>query len=123
MTLAWVVIAAPLAGALVNGLLGCRSLRDRAHWVAVPAAGLSALAGLGVFLQAWRGGVGTSNLYTWLAVGGLRVPLGIQVDALSAVMVLVVTFVGFWIHVYSVGYMHGDPGYPRFFAYLFLGRP
>jgi NADH-quinone oxidoreductase subunit L len=120
MTFAWIVLAAPLAGVLINGLLGCRYLRDRAHWVAVPAAGLSAVAGLGVFFQAWGGGVQTSDLYTWLAVGDLRIPLGIQVDALSAMMVLVVTFVGFWIHVYSIGYMHGDPGYARFFTYLNL---
>jgi len=120
MIFAWIVLAAPLLGVLVNGLLGCRYLKERAHWVAVPAAGLSALAGVGVFLQARRGGLQTSDLYTWLAAGDLRIALGIQVDALSVVMVLVVTFVGFWIHVYSIGYMHGDPGYARFFIYLNL---
>ena len=70
--------------------------------------------------QAPEGAVLRDHLYTWLVAGPLRVDAGLLLDRLSATMVLVVTGVGFLIHVYSVGYMHDDPGFARFFAYLNL---
>src|SRR6185295_9612587 len=60
------------------------------------------------------------QIYTWIAAGPFHADAALRLDALSAVMVLVVTGVGFLIHVYSIGYMHDDPGYARFFAYLNL---
>ncbi len=60
------------------------------------------------------------DIYTWIASGELSVNIGFRLDALSVIMCLVVTGVGFLIHVYSVGYMHGDPGFKRFFIYLNL---
>ncbi|HEX9564685.1 MAG TPA: NADH-quinone oxidoreductase subunit L [Gemmatimonadaceae bacterium] len=85
--------------------------------------GLSFAVALGVFavvagMQAEAPFVKT--LFPWLVAGGLNVPAALQVDQLSMVMTLVVTGVGFLIHVFSVGYMQDDPGYPRYFAYLNL---
>src|SRR5439155_9966092 len=67
-----------------------------------------------------RGATYTGQLYPWIVAGALKAGVSVQVDQLAAVMLLVVTGVGFLIHVYSIGYMHGDPGYARFFAYLNL---
>src|SRR5262245_54725732 len=60
------------------------------------------------------------TLWTWFEAGSFRANVSLLLDPLSAVMCLVVTFVGFLIHVYSTGYMHGDPGYRRYFVYLNL---
>jgi NADH-quinone oxidoreductase subunit L len=116
----WLVPAFPLGGVVLNGLLGRRYLRDRAHWVAVPAAGLSFVVALLISLQVFRGRTLDVNLYAWVVSGDFQVPIGFLVDPLSTVMMLTVTFVGLLIHIYSIGYMHGDPGYPRFFVYMNL---
>ena len=116
----WLVPAFPLAGVVINAFLGRSHLRERAHLVAVPAAGLSFLAALVVSLPVFAGQTVHVELYPWVVAGNLNVPVGFLVDPLSTVMMLTVTFVGFLIHVYSIGYMHGDPGYPRFFLYLNL---
>ena len=118
--LIWLVPAFPLVGVVLNGLFGRSHLRARAHWVAVPAAGLSFVVALLISLQVFRGHSLDVTLYPWVVAGNFQVPIGFLVDPLSTVMMLTVTFVGFLIHVYSIGYMHGDPGYPRFFAYLNL---
>jgi NADH-quinone oxidoreductase subunit L len=73
-----------------------------------------------VFFRAVGGHTLDWDVYSWLKVGDFQVPIGFLVDPLSAVMMLVVTFVGFLIHVYSIGYMHDDRGYARFFTYLNL---
>lgn len=109
----------PLIGVLINGLFGAK-IKDRAHLIAVPAAGLSCVVAFVVFFQTLGGETLDWDVYPWLAVGDMKVPIGFLVDPLSTVMMLVVTFVGFLIHVYSIGYMHGDRGYARFFTYLNL---
>src|SRR5574341_1028334 len=119
LELVWLVVALPLAGVVINGLLGHR-IGHRAHVVAVGATGLSAALALGIFVHVTLGARLDWDAYTWVSVGDFRAPLGFLVDPLSAVMMLVVTFVGFLIHVYSKGYMHDDPGYPRFFTYMNL---
>ncbi|MGH7370733.1 MAG: NADH-quinone oxidoreductase subunit L, partial [Candidatus Methylomirabilales bacterium] len=105
---------------VLNGLFGRSHLRARAHWVAVPAAGCSFLVALLIALEVFAGRTLDLNLYPWIVAGNFQVPIGFLVDPLSTVMMLTVTFVGLLIHIYSIGYMHGDPGYPRFFAYLNL---
>jgi NADH-quinone oxidoreductase subunit L len=121
VSLVWLVPVLPLLGVIVNGLFGRTVIRERAHLVAVPAAGLSCLVALLVFVDVvLRGATLDWDLYTWMAAGDFRVSVGFLVDPLSAVMMLTVTFVGFVIHVYAVGYMHDDPGYPRFFTYMNL---
>jgi NADH-quinone oxidoreductase subunit L len=88
--------------------------------VAVPAVGLSCLVALLISLQVFAGQTLDLNLYPWVVAGNLEIPVGFLVDPLSTVMMLTVTVVGFLIHVYSIRYMHGDPGYPRYFTYLNL---
>lgn len=119
MKLVALVPLLPLIGFLINGLFGAR-IKDRAHLVAIPAAGLSCLVAFIVFFQAIGGATLDWDVYSWLKVGNLTVPIGILVDPLSTVMMLVVTFVGLLIHIYSIGYMHGDRSFARFFTYLNL---
>jgi NADH-quinone oxidoreductase subunit L len=115
----WLIPAFPLAGALTNIFFG-RSTGHRAHWIAVPALGASFLFACAVAARVWSGAPFTTTLGAWIVAGDFETGITAYVDNLSAVMLLVVTGVGFLIHLYSVGYMHGDPGYARFFAYLNL---
>jgi NADH-quinone oxidoreductase subunit L len=118
--LIWPIPALPLAGALV-GLFFGRRLGHRAHWVAVPAIGFAFVFALGAFLRVWRRDeIFAGPLWDWIVADTFRAPLTLQLDHLSATMLLVVTGVGFLIHVYSIGYMHEDVDYPRFFTYLNL---
>src|SRR5512142_3028599 len=119
LKLVWLVPVLPLVGVVVNGIFG-RWVRTRAHLLALATTGLSCLIAFGIFLQALGGQTLDWDVYQWVPVGELNAAVGFLVDPLSAVMMMVVTFVGFLIHVYSVGYMHGDPGYARFFTYLNL---
>jgi NADH-quinone oxidoreductase subunit L len=115
----WLIPALPLAGALVNILFG-RVVGHRAHWVAVPALVGSFLASCAVFGRVSSEGSFTATLFRWIVAGDFDTSVTAYVDPLTGVMLLVVTGVGSLIHLYSIGYMHGDPGYPRFFAYLNL---
>jgi len=119
LKLIWLVPVLPLVGVAINGIFG-RWTRDRAHLLGVGTTGLSCLIALGIFLRTLGGETLNWDVYSWVAVGEFHATVGFQVDPLSAVMMVVVTFVGFLIHVYSVGYMHGDAGYARFFTYLNL---
>ncbi len=118
---AWLIPLFPALGVLINGLLGAR-VRDRAGHVASLMAGLSFLIVLGVANEMifGPGGSHTVHVWTWVTTGTLQASVSILIDPLSTIMLLVVAGVGFFIHVYAIGYMHGDPGYPRFFAYLNL---
>jgi NADH-quinone oxidoreductase subunit L len=118
-TAVWLVPAFPLAGALLNMVFG-RLLGRRAHWVAVPAVAASFAAALAVFAGLETGRPAVVALYPWIVAGPFQAWVNALVDPLTGVMLLVVTGVGLLIHVYSVGYMHGDPGYARYFAYLNL---
>ncbi|MBI4611142.1 MAG: NADH-quinone oxidoreductase subunit L [Candidatus Rokubacteria bacterium] len=115
----WLIPLFPLVGTLVNALLG-RVIGARAHWVAVPATGASFLAAYVLFVRVLDGETYTGDLFPWIVAGEFRTAVTAHVDQLSAVMLLVVTGVSFLIHLYSAGYMHGDPGYARYFAYLNL---
>jgi NADH-quinone oxidoreductase subunit L len=113
------VPAFPLAGALLNVVFG-RLTGRRAHWIAVPALAGSFLASCSVAASAWSGPPLSTTLFSWIVAGDFETGVTAYVDPLTAVMLLVVTGVGFLIHLYSIGYMHDDPGYARFFAYLNL---
>jgi NADH-quinone oxidoreductase subunit L len=116
----WLIPAFPLGGALLNVLFG-RVIAQRAHWIAVPALAGSFLSAWAVFARVWGGQAsGRATLFTWVVAGDFETSVTAHIDPLTAVMLLVVTGVGLLIHLYSVGYMHGDPGYARFFAYLNL---
>jgi len=117
---AWLVPVLPLLG-FVAILALTRYLGDRAAHIATAVSGVVFVLAIAIAVQVL--GAPASYLRpmpTWIDVGGLTVTFELLVDQLSTVMLLVVTGVGFLIHVYSVGYMHGDPRYARFFAYLNL---
>lgn len=111
----------PLLAVLVNGLLGSRYSHDLAHRLAWGSVGLSFLCTIGVFTDVMRTGVSHEVIvYQWIFGGDLAINLAYLVDPLTCAWLLVVTGVGFLIHVYSVGYMHGEAGFTRFFTYMNL---
>jgi len=109
----------PFAAFVILGLFG-RWIKDKAHLVAVPAVVASFLLSVLAFLQVADGHHTTMPLYTWLTSGDLRVGLGMTIDRLTAAMLILVTTVSALVHVYTIGYMRGDKGYARFFAYIAL---
>ncbi len=118
----WLIPLLPLAGAAVNGLLVRNRHKRLATLVGLAAPGASLLLTLGVlwqYLGGYAGEVFRHAVYSW-TVGELSIDVAFQLDPLSAVMTFVVTFVGFLIHVYSVGYMGHEEGYRRYFSYLNL---
>ena len=119
MSTVWLIPALPLLGALLNMAFG-RITGRRAHWVAVTAVAGSFVASCAVFARVRSGTAFTTSLFSWIVAGDFEASVTALVDPLTGVMLLVVTGVGLLIHVYSVGYMHDDPGYPRYFAYLNL---
>jgi NADH-quinone oxidoreductase subunit L len=125
LSLLWVVPALPLAGFLVNGALALAGSRAK-RVVSIVGVGtlVLAFAAAALFVLGFTRLPSADPLvfryWPWLAVGELQVSVALQLDHLSAVMLLVVTGVGALIHVFSVGYMHEDPGYARYFAYLNL---
>ncbi|OGW14159.1 MAG: hypothetical protein A3G93_00225 [Nitrospinae bacterium RIFCSPLOWO2_12_FULL_45_22] len=117
----WLIPFFPAVGFVINGLLGRKYIKDRSHYPGVISVGLSLLVAILVFWEvAFGRGGGDVVLYQWIIGTGLEANVGFLIDPLSAVMIMVVCGVGFLIHVYSIGYMHGDGGYYRFFAYLNL---
>ena len=119
--LAWLIPVFPVIGVLINGLFG-RHVGEKAGPIASVMAGLSFLVVLGIATQMifGAGGSHTVPLWTWVEAGSFSASMSFLIDPLSTIMLLVVAGVGFLVHVYAVGYMHGDPGYPRFFTYLNL---
>ncbi len=120
----WLIPLFPMLGAIVNGLFGKRLPKGLVHTIACGTMFLSFLVSVWGFLTL-RGlpvteRVLVQKLFPWIVSGGTMVDLGYLLDPLSCVMILVVTGVGFLIHVYSIGYMHHDPSYSRFFTYLNL---
>ena len=117
--LVWLIPLFPLVGSLFNGSSGGPSVTRRTG-SPVPALFASFVTSCMVFARVWNGETWTGDLFTWVVAGTFKTAVTAQVDQLSAVMLLVVTGVGFLIHLYSIGYMHDDAGYARFFTYLNL---
>jgi NADH-quinone oxidoreductase subunit L len=120
----WLIPLFPAIGFLLNGLLGKRLGNRFVSWVGPSAIGLSFLTTLLIFFEL-IGKPPSERLFEkvifdWVASGSLQTVVGYQIDPLSILMALVVSGVSFFIHIYSVGYMHDDPGYPRYFTYLNL---
>jgi len=122
LDLLWLIPALPFAGAAINGLVLRNRHKPLVTAVGVGFPGISLLLALAA-LVGWSGSVRPEafqqTLWEW-SVGPASFDIGFRLDALSAVMLFVVTFVGFWIHVYSVGYMGHEEGYRRYFSYLNL---
>ncbi|RMH38259.1 MAG: NADH-quinone oxidoreductase subunit L [Nitrospirae bacterium] len=109
----------PFFAFLVIGLFG-HWLRDRSHWVAVPAVLLSFVLSVAAFWEVASGRTLSIQLYTWAVSGDFTIDLGLYVDQLTVAMLLLVTIVSSLVHIYTIGYMHGEPGYARFFANIAL---
>ena len=116
------IVLAPLIAAILAGLFGRRIGRTAAHTVTIGGVGLSCLLSLWVLKAHAFDGAAPFNqaLYTWGVVDGLRLEVGFLVDNLTALMMCVVTFVSLMVHIYTIGYMHDDDGYQRFFSYISL---
>src|SRR5438132_2887937 len=120
----WLIPALPFAGFLLNGLFGSRAGKKFVSFVGPLSAGRSAVvATIAVFQYHAAhpdGGRFVNIVYNWISSGGIGADLAFQLDPLSVVMLMVVTWVGTLIHIYSVGYMGHESGYARYFSYLNL---
>jgi len=109
----------PLAAFCINIVLGRSLIREHAHLISIPAVLGSWIVSVLVLLDLNDNENAISQrLFTWIPSGDFNVEVSLYADQLTAIMLMVVTTVGLLVHVYSVGYMHGDPGYYRFFSYL-----
>ena len=109
----------PLVSFLILGLFG-HWIKEKAHFVAVPAVLVSWSLSLLVFFDVANGHQTSFPLYTWLTSGTLDIHIGFSIDRLTAVMLLLITTVSSLVHIYTIGYMRGDAGYARFFGYIAL---
>ncbi|MGY6630060.1 MAG: NADH-quinone oxidoreductase subunit L [Wenzhouxiangella sp.] len=121
-TLLLLIPLLPLAGALTAGLFRHAVGRAGAHTVTILAVGLSFLLSTYVAWEVFFNDLPVLNysVYTWAITDGIRFEIGFLIDSLSAMMMVVVTFVSLMVHIYTIGYMKDDPGYQRFFAYINL---
>jgi len=113
---------ASLAGAIIAGLFGWKIGTAGAHWVTIVGVGVSFLLSLIVLKDVAFDGAEIYNqsVYTWMISDGIHFEVGFLIDSLTALMMVVVTSVSFMVHIYTIGYMQGDPGYQRFFSYISL---
>ncbi len=116
------IVLFPLAGAIVAGLFGRWISRSVAHWSTILGVAISCALSFLVLKDMVIDGSPTfnGNVYTWMTSGGFEFHIGFLVDRLTALMIVVVTFVSLMVHIYTIGYMHDDPGYKRFFSYISL---
>lgn len=120
-----IIMLAPFGAYLVNIFFG-KWLKGRAHWVSLSFVGLSAILSLVVFATTVSRSLAEPHFHGWrgiwftIPMGAYPLKFGYQVDQLTAFMLVVVTFIGWFIQLYSVGYMHGDLRYSRYFAFLSL---
>jgi NADH-quinone oxidoreductase subunit L len=117
-----IIPLAPLLASIIAGLFSKQIGRRGAHTITIAAVALSFALSLVVFAHIAISGAPVYNaeLYTWMVSGGLHFEIGFLIDNLTVLMMLVVTFVSLMVHIYTIGYMHDDPGYQRFFSYISL---
>ncbi|MFZ9894776.1 MAG: NADH-quinone oxidoreductase subunit L, partial [Burkholderiaceae bacterium] len=119
MTLLYLLVPiAPLLGAIVAGFFGRAIGRVNAHRVAITGVTVALLASLVILADVLSGNTFNGAIYTWATIGTMRLEVGFLIDTLSATMMVVVTSVSLAVHIYTIGYMHDDPGYQRFFSYI-----
>ncbi len=116
------IVLAPLIGSIVVGLAGNRLGRKISHSITILGVAISAILSLYVFNYhvLSNGDIFNQNIYTWMQIGGLNISVGFLVDKLTSVMLVVVSFVSLMVHIYTIGYMHEDKGYTKFFSYISL---
>lgn len=110
----------PLIAAAIVGLFGRKLPRAAAHWLTISAVGVAFVLSAYVLNATLGGYAFNGNLYTWLTSGDIQFNVGFLIDNLTAMMMVVVTFVSLMVHIYTIGYMAEDPGYNRFFSYISL---
>jgi NADH-quinone oxidoreductase subunit L len=117
-----VIAFAPLLGSIIAGLFGRQVGRAGAHTATIVGVAISCALSIQVLWQLVSGEADpyNRNIYTFFEIGGYSAHVGFMVDRLTAMMMVVVTFVSLLVHVYTIGYMEGDPGYQRFFSYISL---
>jgi NADH-quinone oxidoreductase subunit L len=108
----------PLVAAMAAGLFGWTLKERLTHLICCGGVILAALLSVHVFMQVLDGASFHGNVWTWIISDTFVVPVGLMVDRLSAIMIMTVTIVSACVHIYTIGYMHGDPGYTRFFSYI-----
>ncbi|WP_292981252.1 NADH-quinone oxidoreductase subunit L [Nitrosomonas sp.] len=111
---------APLLGAMIAGLFGRHIGLVWSHRATITLVALSLISSILVFIDVLQGNTYNGSVYTWMTSGGTIFEVGFLIDTLSATMMVVVTSVSLMVHIYTIGYMHGDPGYQRFFSYISL---
>ena len=111
---------APLVGALIAGLLGRVIGPTWSHRTTIGLMVVCVVASVTVFMDVLQGNTFNGTVYTWMVTGDTRFEVGFLIDQLSATMMVVVSFVSLMVHIYTIGYMHNDPGYQRFFSYISL---
>jgi NADH-quinone oxidoreductase subunit L len=124
LTYLWIIPLLPLLGAAANGIFGARWPKNVTTAIALSSTALSFFAALEAVREFFMLSPDqipyVKTFFTWISAGGFQADFALQVDQLTVIMLLVVTGVGWLIHIYSSGYMHDDPGYRRFFSYLNL---
>src|SRR5882724_804738 len=116
-----IVVLAPLLASIVAGLAGRVIGHVGAHSVTILGVAVSCGLSIYVLIQLLNGApIYNDNVYTWLVSDGIHMNVGFLIDRLTALMMVVVTFVSLCVHVYTIGYMSDDPGYTRFFSYISL---
>ena len=111
---------APLLGSIIAGLFGQHIGRNWSHRVTIALVFVSLISSIIIFLDVLEGNSYNGSVYTWLISGDTRFEIGFLIDHLSATMMIVVSLVSLMVHIYTIGYMHDDPGYQRFFSYISL---
>jgi len=110
--------AIPLIASLIVGLFGWALKEKLSHSICIVGVVISALLSVHVFIQVLHGASFYGNFWTWMLSDNFVVPVGMMIDHLTVVMMMTVTIVSACVHIYTIGYMHGDPGYTRFFSYI-----
>ena len=118
-SLIWIPLL-PLIAAAIVGLFGSKLPRAAAHWLTIGAVGAAFVLSAMVLNATMGGYTYNGNVYTWLVSGEIQFNVGFLIDNLSAMMMVVVTFVSLMVHIYTIGYMAEDAGYTRFFSYISL---
>jgi NADH-quinone oxidoreductase subunit L len=114
------VALAPLVGAVIAGFFGKAIGRRASHWVTILGVLVAFIGSAVVLRDVLAGARFNATVYEWMLLGSLKMEVGFLVDGLTAMMMVVVTFVSLMVHIYTIGYMEEDPGYQRFFSYISL---
>ncbi len=116
----WLIPGFPLLAAILTGFLGPRYLKQFSHWPTVIAFAMSFFLSVTVLAHVADHKIVQTTIYDWISIGTMNVAVTLKADALTAIMLVMVTFISMLVAVFSKGYMHGEAGYPRYFAAVAL---